>query len=110
MDDHEQRFKCNECGHVFEEDKADVKKEDYSSINSLTCPSCGSFELDHGYLCDQCETWIENQKGWYCDICLCDQCYNECLAIVVNKFNEFLEPFDETDKALLKEYLSEVYD
>lgn len=42
-------FKCDECGHVFEEHESDTYKELHSEVGCyeefMCCPSCGSIDL-----------------------------------------------------------------
>lgn len=69
------RFKCCECGHVFEPDEARKHRYIGGETESF-CPLCDNDEFDDVAQCDDCGEWFEPNELYggagdlYCESCL----------------------------------------
>lgn len=61
-------FACCECGEIFHEEDAEIRVEtEYiegwrRTERYLTCPSCGSEDLEEAVQCEECGEWIAPNK------------------------------------------------
>lgn len=69
--------KCCNCGHVFDDSEAGVRREWHSEVpggcyeDFDVCPNCGG-DFEKASLCEKCgEAFLESELvGGYCDNCL----------------------------------------
>lgn len=85
-------YKCNDCGHIFEEGEQVTWVEDYGEKFS-GCPICkGTYE--EIYLCTNCDSMASKRQGDFCKQCIID---------VSKKLKTFLDDLTETEREILNE-------
>ena len=101
----EKYYKCLDCKTEFSLDCANNFHE-YGRDIAL-CPSCNNWELDEGYKCTECEKWFMTPQSD--DVELCEECYTEALKRLQDDYKVFIDKYDETDTAILEDYLASKY-
>ena len=101
----EKYYKCPDCKTEFSEEESHYFKEYGKYV--MQCPKCDNWELDEGYKCTECEQWFMTPK--VDDVELCEECYTEALKRLQDDYKIFIDKYDETDTAILEDYLASKY-
>ncbi len=93
-------FKCNNCGHVFDEDSL-VKCYDDDGCSYSGCPYCKDYEIEEVEYCEVCGKYKADydEENEMCE---------ECVDNIVNKFKKIIKnSMQEYELTTLENYYAE---
>ena len=99
-----QKYICKECGEVFTDPC--VKYESKVGLTTLHCPWCDSERVEFAGECQCCGTPIDPEEE-YC--IKCDDGLYKIMEKAVEEVMTLSNKDSEESKAILNEYISEVW-
>lgn len=100
-------YRCDECGHIFEEGEEATWKESRGEYwgrpceeEMSVCPVCmGTYQKV--YKCEICGSYSCAKGEKFCE---------ECITKTIKKFKAYLDEFDENEKEILKDEDLELFE